>query len=569
MNLLNRFDQVWLVDFEFHQPDGSRPEPICMVAKEYFSGRTITAGPTELSNMERAPFDTGPLSLFVAYYTPAELSCFKVLGWNMPEHVCDLYTEFRCQTNGMRVPCGTGLLGALAYIGAPAVGEADKSAMRSIAIRGGPYTTNELTALMSYCAEDVGALVPLLEALASLLSPHSLLRGRYTKAVAHMEATGIPIDIGTLDRLQSSWANIKDALVDSLAGDTGIFNGVSFSQEGFVRYLERRNIPWPVLESGRPDLKDSTFKTMASAYPDLLPIRELRNALSQLRLTNITVGSDGRNRCMLSPFQSRTGRNQPSNAKFIFGPATYLRSLIKPAPGMALAYIDYSQQEFGIAAALSGDTAMMEAYSSGDPYLAFAKQAGAVPPDATKQSHGRERDIFKTTVLGVQYAMGAETLAARIGACPFEGHRLLALHRRIYPAFWKWSDQFVSAAMLSGRAQTRLCWQIKVGSDTNPRSLRNFPMQANGAEILRLACCYATESGISVCAPVHDALLIEAPCNEIDDAVSQTINLMRRASEDVLGGFPLASEAKIIAHPDRYMDPRGREMWETLMSLIQ
>ena len=26
-------------------------------------------------------------------------------------------------------------------------------------------------------------------------------------------------------------------------------------------------------------------------------------------------------------------------------------------------------------------------------------------------------------------------------------------------------------------------------------------MQANGAEILRLACCYMTEAGIRVCAP--------------------------------------------------------------------
>jgi DNA polymerase I len=49
-----------------------------------------------------------------------------------------------------------------------------------------------------------------------------------------------------------------------------------------------------------------------------------------------------------------------------------------------VAYIDWSQQEFGIAAALSGDIAMQAAYGSGDPYLDFAKQAGAVPRHATK-----------------------------------------------------------------------------------------------------------------------------------------------------------------------------------------
>src|SRR5208283_6051431 len=81
----------------------------------------------------------------------------------------------------------------------------------------------------------------------------------------------------------------------------------------------------------------------------------------------------------------------------------------------AVAYVDWSQQEFGIAAALSGDRAMMDAYRSGDPYLAFGKQAGRIPADGTKQTHAAERDLFKTCVLGVQYGMGAASLAGRIG----------------------------------------------------------------------------------------------------------------------------------------------------------
>jgi DNA polymerase I len=77
--------------------------------------------------------------------------------------------------------------------------------------------------------------------------------------------------------------------------------------------------------------------------------------LSGLRLNDLTVGQDGRNRCMLSAFKSKTGRNQPSNAQYIFGHSVWLRGLIRPEPGYALCYIDWEQQEFGIAAALSGD----------------------------------------------------------------------------------------------------------------------------------------------------------------------------------------------------------------------
>ena len=101
---------------------------------------------------------------------------------------------------------------------------------------------------------------------------------------------------------------------------------------------------------------------MAKAYPIIAPLHELRHALSDMRLNDLAVGDDGRNRTLLSPFASKTGRNQPSNTKFIFGPSVWLRGLIKPPPGYAVAYIDWSNQEFAIAAYLSGDTKMMAAY---------------------------------------------------------------------------------------------------------------------------------------------------------------------------------------------------------------
>ena len=125
---------------------------------------------------------------------------------------------------------------------------------------------------------------------------------------------------------------------------------------------------------------DDTFKMMARRFPDQLgPIRELRYTLSQLRLNDLAVGSDGRNRCLLSAFQAKTGRNQPSTSRYIFGPSCWLRSLIRPSPGRSVRHVDWSQQEFAIAAALSGDQSMMAAYLAADPYLEFAKQAGAVP----------------------------------------------------------------------------------------------------------------------------------------------------------------------------------------------
>jgi hypothetical protein len=81
---------------------------------------------------------------------------------------------------------------------------------------------------------------------------------------------------------------------------------------------------------------------MARAYPEVAPIRELRGALSQMRLSDLAVGTDERNRCLISAFRARTGRNQPSNSRFVFGPSVWLRSLIRPQEGYGIAYIDWA-----------------------------------------------------------------------------------------------------------------------------------------------------------------------------------------------------------------------------------
>ena len=77
------------------------------------------------------------------------------------------------------------------------------------------------------------------------------------------------------------------------------------------------------------------------------------------------------------------------------------------------------------------------------------------------------------------------------------------------------------------------------------RILANFPMQANGAEMPRIACVLMTEAGIRVCAPVHDAVLIEAPLGELGVRVKQAQELMHEASRQVLGGFALTTDADI------------------------
>ena len=93
-------------------------------------------------------------------------------------------------------------------------------------------------------------------------------------------------------------------------------------------------------------------------------------------------------------------------------------------------------------------------------------------------------------------------------------------------------------------------------------------MQANGAEILRLACCLATECGVEVCAPVHDALMICARFDRLDQDIATTRAAMVEAGRVVLAGFELGVDVHTPA-PHRYMDGRGKEMWDRVLALVQ
>ena len=564
-----KYREIWLIDFEFQALPGEKQDVICMVGHEQFSGRVIRLWADQLARLSTSPFETGDDVLVVAYFASAEMGCFLSLGWPLPCNVLDLYVEFRNMTNGKGTIGGNGLLGALQHFGEDGIEHVEKTEMRDLAIRGGPYTESEKLALLDYCESDVLALKRLLPHLSFKINwPQALMRGRYMQAVSMMEWYGIPIDIVMLAKLRQHWNSVKEKLVRTIDDEYRVYEGISFSSKRFADYVDRNGISWPRLMSGKLALDDETFKSMSKSFPQLTPLRELRRSLGTMRSFDLPVGKDGYNRCLLSPFSAKTSRNQPSTTKFPFGLPAWMRSFIQPKPGRSLAYIDWSQQEFGIAAALSGDEAMMEAYRSGDPYLTFARQAGAVPHDATKESHKNEREQYKQCALAVQYGMGERTLAARLGKPQIEGYELLQKHKRTYHQFWRWSEGAVNCGLFGRPLQTVFGWTLNPTSNPNPLSLANFPVQANGAEMLRLAIILATEQGVRVCAPIHDAVLIEAPTGQIEASVNTMQLAMAEASRIILRNLELRSDVKYIHSPDRYMDERGVEMWDRVVSLI-
>lgn len=565
----DRFATIWVVDTEFVTREGCRPEPVCVVARELRSGREermwLASSPAHPLTPPPCPYDLGADALFVSFMASAELGVHLAQGWEMPCNTLDLYVEHLRLTNGRGRPHGTGLLGVMASYGLGSMSAGVKDACRDLIMMGGPWDGEDQTRILDYCAEDVAGTVDLFMAMAGLGHidlDRALIRGRYMGAVARMEWNGIPMDHAGLANVLDHRDDVRDQLITQVDADYGVYTDGQFNIGAFQWHLMQEGIAWPRLPSGRLQLDEGTFKDRASVHPQLQPLHELRRSLSGLQTNRLQIGTDGRNRAALMPFASKTGRNQPSNSRFIFGQSAWWRSFIRADVGCGLAYLDWDQQEFGIAAALSGDDAMKVAYQSGDPYLAFAKQAGAVPEDGTRDSHPSERDMFKACVLAVQYGMGAEALGGRIGQPAIVAQDLLMLHRHTYHQFWSWSDQMLETALMRGWVETVFGWRCHLPVQPNERSIRNFPMQANGAEMLRLACIHATEAGIEVSAPVHDAVLIHGRSDRLEADIDLMQEIMTEASRVVLNGFAITAGVEQVCHyPDRFMDKRGAGLW--------
>jgi DNA polymerase-1 len=570
------FRKILAVDFEYCGADGELTDVVCMVTQDLQSGEVSRYWQRDLLKMKTPPFETGGDVALISYFAPAEVQSMLALGWDIDVPVIDLFAEFRCQTNGNPNVGRKSLIGALQFFELDHLIPEEKDSMRNLILSGGPWSKPQRSAILDYCQQDVVALGPLLNAMlrnapwSELQFNQALLRGRYMKAVGAMQHRGIPIDLGMLDKLDANWEKIKLNLIENVDAQYCVYVDGRFKEALFQSYLAREGIPWPRLDSGRLALDRNTFSNMSKRYPTVQPLHELRKTLGEFKLNNLAVGRDGRNRTLLSPLAAKTGRNQPSTTKFIFGPAKWIRGLIKPTEGSALAYCDWSSQEIAIAAALSDDDLLWAAYESGDPYIAFAIQAGLVPPGATKDTHKGIRNRCKSVVLGTNYGMSAYGVAQAAKIHELEAKSLLQKHRETYRKFWAWAENNKDRGLLGFKLETCFGWPIQVtAGDVKANTFLNWPMQAHGAEMMRIASILAVERDIKLCAPIHDALLIEAPSDQIDSEVVRLKECMSEASEAVLGeGKICRVDADIVRHPDRYMDEHGHQMWDQIMGLM-
>src|SRR5262249_39085861 len=147
------------------------------------------------------------------------------------------------------------------------------------------------------------------------------------------------------------------------------------------------------------------------------------------------------------------------------------------------------------------------AYECGDPHLYLAGLRGAVPPGATKETHPRERERYKTVNLGVIFGQTPAGAARQLGVSLADAEALFAAHRYFFSQFWPWQEAYLLRAQAQHYIHAPLGWGMFIHKNTKPRTVQNFAMQATGAEMLRIALCLLTEGGFHVCASLHDAAI--------------------------------------------------------------
>jgi hypothetical protein len=290
------------------------------------------------------------------------------------------------------------------------------------------------------------------------------------------------------------------------------------------------------------------------------------------KVKGLMLCPDGRNRAPLFPFGTKTGRNA-QGPKALFPNPAWMRHLICPEKGRAVAYLDYVTQEPRIAAARSGDKVLAELCQREDFHMAMAVACGVAPPGAKKKTHPAERRIGKTMGLALLFGGMEPMLMRNAGVTRGRATELLRMQRETFPDFYAWSDLYAHKGLCGAPLFSLMGWRFwprywpRDGS-TPDRRCRNFPVQSVGADIMHVAGILALLAGIRLCAIVHDAFVIEATVQDIERVTEEMRGIMEEAARLVLG-VTIPAKPYIVRHGEQFIDDDGKEDFARLMSMLE
>jgi hypothetical protein len=472
----------------------------------------------------------------------------------------------------------------------------EKEETRNLIISDPPeFTKEQQEQILEYNASDVEFLPELWQAMKEKyhglgvdddeIISNALLKGRFASLTAIMESKGYPIDYNATRNFSDQVSNIMLEVqqeINSLFPDINPFRWEKKSQSyvfdnKVVRKWLEKNVDvsdWKKTDTGQLSLSLDAFTDVFDyrhEYPkdnfgaqmvrylklkqSLYGFTQVKNGKSSRKKFWDFVGPDKRVRPYLNIYKAQSSRSQPSANGFMFLKPAWMRSLVVPAEGMAMAGVDFASQEFFLSALMSEDQTMIDAYLSGDVYLAFGKSIGIIPEDGDKKSHGAERDLCKSVVLGISYLMSKYGLAVKLTqdtGKPFtedEAQELIDLFYQTYSTFHGWQQDLIEQYKVDGYIRLYDGWYMW-GDNDNFRSVANVPIQGMAAAIMREAVHLAmNREKLYVPFTLHDALYIEYEVGQ-EEQINSLIRAMRDAFMDPFEGQirKYASQIRLDPH---------------------
>jgi len=383
------------------------------------------------------------------------------------------------------------------------------------------------------------------------------------RVLAEMEQTGFLVDRTALYEFGESLNSQIDALQQSIWSHAGHeFNINSPKQLGEVLFEEL------MLPSGKRT--KTGWSTNADVLEKLIGKHDIIGEILEYRmLTKLkstyaegllkVIGPDGRIHTNFQMTVTATGRlssTEPNlqNIPIRKSLGAQIRRMFVSAPGNMLVDADYSQIELRLLAHISGDTAMQEAFLSGEDFHAVtASKVFNLPLEEVTPTI---RSRAKAVNFGIVYGISAFSLAQDIHVRPFEAKEYMEAYLEKYHGVRDYMKSIVEKAKEDGYVKTlygrrRDLPELK-SSNFNTRAFGervalNMPIQGTAADIIKLAMVNVSKrlrtEGLKarLILQVHDELIAECPEEETERVKA----ILQEEMEGAVSlSVPLTCEAK-------------------------
>ena len=355
------------------------------------------------------------------------------------------------------------------------------------------------------------------------------------RVLADMERSGFLVDGGALARFGRELSDTIDRLEQRIYAAAGQqFNINSPKQLGKVLFEDlglphgkKTKTGWSTNADVLEKLKDHPL------VADVLTYRQYAKLKSTYADGLLKViDPDGRIRTSFQMTVTATGRlsstepnlqNIPTRTEL----GSKMREMFVAAPGHVLVDADYSQIELRLLAHISGDTAMQQAFLSGEDFhTVTAARVFHVPQD---QVTHQMRSRAKAVNFGIVYGISAFSLSQDIGVTAQEAKEYMDRYFATYTGVKQYMTDVVDKAREQGYVETlwhrrRALPELK-SSNFNMRSFGervalNMPIQGTAADIIKLAMVRVhsrlAREGLEarLIMQVHDELIVECPEEE-------------------------------------------------------